>query len=160
MKITPAAPDALVADYLQARIERDQALERFGEAEERLMKQMEADQRKTFRWKAGGRNHSLTYVQKSTTLIDEPGLRKALTAKVFDRYTIRKLDRKAMEEAMGDGTIDPVIVSKYVTPKPQKSYLDYRSPLTADKSETPAVGEVPVDASTAEDPTVGEKEAG
>lgn len=135
MKITPTAPDDLVADYLQARIERDQALERFGEAEERLMKQMEADQRKTFKWKAGGRNHSLTYVQKSSTYIDEPGLRKALTAKVFDKYTKRVLDRKAMEAAMDEGSVDPVTVSKYVTPKPQKAYLDYRSPVTAKEDD-------------------------
>ena len=132
MKITPTAPDPLIAEYLEARVERDQAQARVDELGERLMKQMEADQRKSWRWKAGGRQHNLTYVQKSNMVIDEPGLRKALTAKVFDKYTKRVLDRKAMEEAMGDGRVDPVIVSKYVTPKPTKPYLDYR-----DKVETP-----------------------
>jgi len=126
MKITPTAPDPLVAEYLAARVERDQAQARVDEIGERLMKEMEADQRKTFRWKAHGHAHSLTYVVKNTTVIDEPGLRKALTAKVFDKYTKRVLDRKAMEEAMDQGLIDPVTVSTHVELKPHKPYLDYR----------------------------------
>jgi hypothetical protein len=90
------------------------------------MKQMQADQRKSFRWTADGQHNSLTYVQKETTYIDEVGLRKALTAKVYDHYTKRVLDRKAMEAAMGTGAVDPIVVSKFVTTKPMKAYLDYR----------------------------------
>ena len=86
---------------------------------------MEADQRKSFHWNRDGRAHNLTYVQGHTTYIDEPGLRKALTAKVFDRYTKRVLDRKAMENAMSEGKVDPVTVSKYVTERPKKPYLKY-----------------------------------
>lgn len=86
---------------------------------------MEADQRKSYRWNRDGRAYNLTYVQGHTTYVDEVGLRKALKAKVFDRYTKRVLDRKAMEAAMSNGEVDPVTVSKYVTERPKKAYLNY-----------------------------------
>ena len=89
------------------------------------MKQMEADQRKTYRWDEDGARHTLTYVQSHTTQIDEPGLRRALRAKTFDRYTKRVLDRRAMEKAMDAGDIDPVVVSRFVTLRPNKPHLKY-----------------------------------
>lgn len=119
------APSELVTDYLAARVERDRAQERFSELEERLIKEMEADQRKTYRWQGGGRTHVLTYTQSSTTNVDEPGLRKALTAKVYDKYTVRKLDRHKMENAIDAGEVDPVVVSRFVTMTPRKAYLRY-----------------------------------
>jgi hypothetical protein len=118
-------PNELVGEFLQARAERDKAQERLDWAQSRLMKQMEADQRKTFKWSAEGMVHNLTYVSQRTTVIDEPGLRKALTAKIFDRYTKRVLDRKAMESAMDSGAVDPVTVSRFVTQVPKKPYLTY-----------------------------------
>jgi ATP-dependent Clp protease ATP-binding subunit ClpA len=77
-------PNELVAQYLQARTERD----------------------------------------KAQAALDEASAR--LTAKVFDRYTVKKLDRKRMEEAMDTGAIDPVTVSRYVELKPSRPYLEYR----------------------------------
>lgn len=127
MRINPSAPSELVADFLAARVERDQAEERFRELEERLIKEMEADQRKSYRWRVEGRTHTLTYTRSSTTSIDEPGLRRALTAKVFDKYTKRVLDRKRMENAIDAGEVDPVTVSRFVTQTPRKPYLKYTS---------------------------------
>jgi hypothetical protein len=126
------APNDLVADYLQARMERDKAQAHLDETQARLIKQMEADQRKTYRWQAGGRQHHLTYVQQHTTEIDEKGLRKALTAKVFDKYTQRKLNRKWMEIAMDAGEVDPVVVSKYVSQKPKRPFLTYTDKVVED----------------------------
>lgn len=118
-------PNELVADFLRARTLRDKAQADFDEAQARLMKQMEADQRKTFKWDAEGVHHNLTFVQQSMTVIDEPGLRKALTAKVFDKYTTRTLNRKAMERAMDEGKVDPITVSRFVTQRPKKPFLSY-----------------------------------
>lgn len=118
-------PDQLVADYLDAKAARDEAQRVFAEFEERLVKQMEADQRKYFRWTEDGQTRKLTYVQSHTTYIDEPGLRRALRAKVFDRYTKRVLDRKAMERAMDAGDVDPITVSRFVTQAPRKPFLNY-----------------------------------
>ena len=116
-------PDPLVGEYLVARVERDKAQAKLDEIQSRLMKQMEADQRKSYRWQADGRAFGVTYVQAHTTVIDERGLRRALTAKVFDRYTKKVLDRKAMESAMDAGQVDPITVSRYVTLKPNKPHL-------------------------------------
>jgi len=117
----------LVDDYLEAKAERDKAQARLDELGERLTKQMEADQRKSYRWNADGVRHTLTYVQAHTTQIDEQGLRKALTAKVFDRYTKRVLDRKSMENAIDAGDVDPVVVSRFVTLRPNKPHLTYKA---------------------------------
>lgn len=86
---------------------------------------MEADQRKTFHWSADGQPHTLTYVRGSTTRIDEVGLRKAMGARNFDRYTRKTLDRRAMEKAMGAGEVDTVTVSRFVTVVPKKPYLNH-----------------------------------
>lgn len=117
------APDELVSCYLQARHERDRAQALLDEFADRLMKQMEADQRKSYRWQHDGRAFAVTYVQAHTTVIDEKGLRRALRAPTFDRYTKKVLDRKAMEAAMDAGLIDPVTVSRFVTLKPNKPHL-------------------------------------
>src|SRR3954468_1030192 len=97
------APNDLVAEYLQARALRDRAERDYQEASARLMKQMEADQRKSFRWTDDGVTRAVTYTQGHTTVIDEKGLRRALKAPVFDKYTKKVLDRKAMEAAMDAG---------------------------------------------------------
>jgi hypothetical protein len=119
-------PDPLVGDYLIARQRRDQAQAELDEIQSRLMKQMEADQRKTYRWSASGHTFSVSYTQGHTTVIDEKGLRRALTAKVYDKYTKKVLDRKAMESAMDAGVIDPITVSQFVTLQPNKPHLTLR----------------------------------
>lgn len=76
--------------------------------------------------KRDGLVFSATYTQRSTTQINEQGLRKALGARVFDKYTIKKLDRKAMEKAMEEGVVDPTTVAQYVEQVPGKTFLTYR----------------------------------
>jgi hypothetical protein len=125
MRITPNEPDPLVTEYLSARTARDQAEERFRDLETRLIKQMEADQRKNYHWAVDGQPHTLTYVQGSTTYVDEVGLRKAMGARNFDQYTRKVLDRRAMEKAMTAGEVDPVTVSRFVTQRPKKPYLTH-----------------------------------
>src|SRR4051794_34343539 len=115
MKIASAAPNDLVAEYLAARAKRDQAQAHLDEITGRLVKQMENDQRKSFRWTSNGHTHAVTYVHKHSVEIDEKGLRKALTAKVYDKYVKRVLDRPAMEAAMRDGAIDKMTVSPFVS---------------------------------------------
>lgn len=115
--------DPLLFDYMTARQARDEAQSRLDEAQALLMKQMEADQRKSYRWQTDDRKFSVSYTQSHTTVIDEKGLRRALKATVFDKYTKKVLDRKAMEAAMDAGLIDPVTVSRFVTLKPSKAHL-------------------------------------
>lgn len=117
----------LVDDYLAAKARYENAKADYEELEARLVKQMEADQRKSYRWNADGTRYNLTYVQGHTTLIDEVGLRRAMKAKNFDRYTKRVLDRKAMEAAIDAGEVDKVLVARFVTLRPNKPHLAYRA---------------------------------
>lgn len=94
---------------------------------------MEAEQRKSFKFSDGQYVHTLTWVQTHTPVIDEKGLRKALTAKVYDRYTTRKLDRPAMERAMTMGELDPITVAKFVSDRLSKPYVRYT--VTEDERE-------------------------
>jgi hypothetical protein len=74
---------------------------------------------------AKGMNSSLTYVKPTRVDIDEEGLAQALTPEVFDRYTVRKLDKAKMEKAMDTGEIDPAVVAPYVLTRVSKPYLKY-----------------------------------
>lgn len=76
---------------------------------------MAEDQLKSTSYQHGNKIRRVTYVQSERVKIDEKGLRKALTAKIFDKYTKKSLDRKAMEDAMSAGDVDPMIVAKYIT---------------------------------------------
>src|SRR4051812_31936791 len=108
----------LIEAFLEAKETADRASERVAELQERLTKEMEANQTKSYSTDRA----KVTYVRNTITKIDEKGLRKALRARVFDKYTVRKLDRKAMEAAMDSGEVDPVIVSKFV-------HNDYTKPF-------------------------------
>lgn len=68
---------------------------------------------------------SVTYVTRETVHVDEKGLRRALRAKVYDRYTKKVLDKAAMEKAMEAGDVDPMLVAKYCQPVVSKPYLKY-----------------------------------
>lgn len=118
--------DPLVKEYLDKRHARDVAQQELDDITQILLKQMQADQRKSFRWTDGDVARTVTYVQKYTTIIDEKRLRRALTARVFDRYTKRVLDRTAMERAMDTGDVDPKTVATCVEQKPMRPYLEYR----------------------------------
>lgn len=79
------------------------------------MELMSQEQQKTYRWGDEEHPSSVTYSLRGVPTINEPALRKELGAKVYDKYTKRVLDRKAMERAMDMGLIDPVTVSKHVS---------------------------------------------
>lgn len=119
--------DPLLFDYMAARRARDDAQIALDEVQDRLIKQMEADQRKSYRWDHDGVRNTVTFVQSHVTRIDEKGLRKALRAKIFDRYTKKVLDRKAMEAAMDAGEVDPLVVSRFVTLQPNIPHLSYKA---------------------------------
>jgi hypothetical protein len=121
----PEEQEALLA-YIDAKRNADQAILRLDDAEAKLLAVMESKQRKTLTIDQQGIKFSATYTQRTTNQIDEAGLRKALTAKVFDKFTVRKLDRKALEQAMSEGAVDPMVVAKYVEQVPGKKFLTYR----------------------------------
>lgn len=137
MRIKPRQQETyevLLWEYIDARRAADQALQALNKAEQKLLGFMEHNQRKTYSVSEDGFKFTATYTQRTNTQIDEKGLRKALTAKVFDRYTTRQLDRKALEKAMSDGEIDPTAVAPYVESVPGKKFVTYR--MKEDKDES------------------------
>lgn len=124
-------------NYIDAKRDADQANSRLTNAEAKLLGLMETKQRKTLGYTIDGTKFTATYTQRTTNQINETGLRKALTAKVFDKFTVKKLDRKALEKAMSDGDVDPLIVAKFVDQVPGKTYLTYRA---KDETEDEAPG--------------------
>lgn len=86
---------------------------------------METDSTKSMKVTVQGMAKQVTYVQTKSYEVDEKGLRKALTAKVFDKYTVKKLERAKLEKAIDDGEVDPMVVARFVAEKPNKPYLRY-----------------------------------
>jgi hypothetical protein len=124
--ILPPDDSSFLAEYIAAKADADRAQSRLSKATNQLMYWMEANRRKTIKTYVNDlQTAQITYTQRTTYEINEAGLRKALKAKTFDKYTIKKLDRKKLEAAMDTGEIDPIAVAPYVTPKPGKPYLTF-----------------------------------
>ena len=123
--ITEGEQEALI-NYIEAKKDADRASERLAGAEAALLEQMQEHKRKNLTLASEGLKFSATYTQRTTNEIDEAGLRKALSAPVFDKFTVKKLDRKALERAMSDGDIDPVVVAQFVQQVPGKTFVTYR----------------------------------
>ncbi len=119
------AVDPLFQDYLDAKAAADRADAHLKLLQRALLERMEEKQQKTIAVTRNGVKQQVTYVKRETHEIDEKGLRKKLTAKVFDKYTKKVLDRKAMEQAMEEGVIDPMVVAPFVSEKDSAPYLRY-----------------------------------
>lgn len=113
------------AEYAVAKAAVEEATARLKLATAALAEQMAASQTKTFTHRDGGKIRRFTYVQNTTSVLDEEGLKKALGAPVFSTLTVAKLDKKKLEAAMDRGTVDPVIVGQYVTEKASAPFIRF-----------------------------------
>ncbi len=115
----------LLAEYIAARRAYEQAERHYKELGKQHTEEKAQKHQKSMTLTSEGKAINVTYVQKTSYDLDEKGLRRALTAKVFDSYTEKKLNRKALEEAMSRQDVDPTVVAKYVSEKPSTPYLRY-----------------------------------
>ena len=115
----------LLDEYLSAKAAADRANHHLTVTERRLIDYMAQHQLKSVVFSSSDLVHRVTFVQREVVKIDEKGLRRALRAKVYDRFTVRKLDRKALEGAMERGEVDPMIVSQYASVEKSSPYLRY-----------------------------------
>lgn len=67
--------------------------------------------------------YQVTSVQGERLVVHEDGLRKAITAPVFDRLCNLKLDRTKLEIAIAEGRVDPVVVASHTTKHQNKPYI-------------------------------------
>ena len=121
-----SASEVLIEAYEKAREDVDRANARLRGVEAAILDYMEEHQRKTIAVAKDGKQFTATYTQRTTNKIDEKGLRRALSARVYDKYTTKKLDKKKLETALSDGEVDPTVVARFVEQVPGARYLTYR----------------------------------
>lgn len=109
----------LITQLHMARQNKIQVEDKIKEIETELIHRMEASSRKS----ASDGSTRVTYVRPTKVKIDEAGLRKALGAKVYDRFTVAKLDQKKLEAALEKEEIEAEKVSPYVTEVVGTPYL-------------------------------------
>ena len=125
--------DPVLTEYLEARADADRAQRRLALATEELGYQMVSKHQKSLSHTMDGVKKTVTYVTRNNYNVDEKGLRRALTARVYDKFTIKKLDRKKLEEAMETGAVDPVVVSKYLTESASAPYIRFTEKAVDDE---------------------------
>lgn len=123
LSITFCLVDETTADLFEAlallRQERDDADFAYRNLQNTLVAHLEAKHQKT----ATVRGKKFTVVVTERTIIDEDGLKKGLGARTWNQFTIKKLDRKKLEQALQDGSVDPVLVAKHSSVKRDTPYI-------------------------------------
>jgi hypothetical protein len=85
-----------------------------------VLETMEQEQIKTYEVTDGGKVYRATYVQATTHIIDEEGLREELGDDLVDLYCKKVLDKPALEAAMESGEVSPYAVGLHVTERKNK----------------------------------------
>ena len=107
--------DILVASYAEFQQQAEEAANRANQVKKALVEAMVEDQVKTHEVEDGGKIYRATFLQAVTAVVDENGLRQELGDEVVDEYCKKVLDKKALEDAMEAGKVDPFKVGKHVT---------------------------------------------
>ena len=123
----------LVLRYQTAVAEVAKAQATLDMCKRHLLNYMEARSRKTIKVTADGYLLQCTYTQQTTVKVDEKGLKKALGAPVFNKFTKRVLDRRALEAALDKGSVSPVKVTPFITATKSDPFI--RFTMKEDKHE-------------------------
>lgn len=115
----------LLNRLILARQNMRQIQDEITELEGDLIKFMETNQRKSVSAKVGTMDHRVTYVRSKRVKVDEKGLKKALGARLFNKFTVTKLDTKKLESGLDEGLVAPEAVSPYITEELSNPYLRY-----------------------------------
>ena len=90
---------------------------------EQIMKTMESEGLETLLVGEDDKQHKVTIVRPSVLKLDEEGLENALSKAQWKLITKQTIDKKALENAVVRGKIDPLIVSENSKEVPSKPYL-------------------------------------
>lgn len=93
------------------------------EAQRLLSELLTRNRRKSYEFQDGDYRVRATVVRGETTKIDEAGLKKELGYRLFNKVTKRVIDNKKLQDAMADGTIDPMAVGKHVEVKENRPFI-------------------------------------
>lgn len=74
-----------------------------------------------------GEQYKISVVRSTTTVLNEKGLEKVLTAEQWKAACIQKLDRKKLENLANEGIIDPAVLSDFITVTEKTPYVKITS---------------------------------
>ena len=126
--------DLLVQSFAELSQRAADATNAFEAVRKTLAQEMENEQIKTHEVQDGGKVYRATFLQAVIPVIDEGALEDELGTEVFDRYTKRVLDRKALEEAMENGELDPLTVGKHITERKNRPSVRFSTRAADDAS--------------------------
>ncbi len=122
------ALEAAVAEAKQAKQALIEAQEAYDKAEHMLALLIRGNERKSYTASVGSRLVKATVVQRENVSIDEASLRKALGAKSFDSFCVKKLDKTALKHGIADNLVDPVVVAQHSKVTMGKPYIVFSEP--------------------------------
>lgn len=120
--------------FLETQKQLAEAQQAHRMASQALMERMTREQRKSYTKEDGGKRYRVTYVQNMRTQINEAGLKKAMGAVAFRKICKQVVDRKALEEALTQGTADPNVVGQYLIEVPSAPFIKFTEGNAADDS--------------------------
>lgn len=115
------AMEDLVNEHYEIQEEMAKLEKRLATIKSKLMQKMEDAELETITLGEEGATVKVTIVRPTTLKIDEEGLKEALPKVVWNSITKTSVDKKALEDAVVRGKIEPSVVasnSKEVASKP------------------------------------------
>jgi hypothetical protein len=124
MRIRTRRSEALTR-FIDAKKAADHAKRELEAAEAELIESLRAAGDKSTSLTEGDKVQRATVVQTETTKIDEEGLRKALGVKLWNKVTVKKVDKAKLTAIIADGEISPELASGFLTVQKNKPYIRY-----------------------------------
>lgn len=107
----------------ELRNARDDADQRYRAAAEALMARMDDEGRKSVVVRNGDKTITAARMQVSRVVIDEPALKKRVGAKLWEKISVRVLDRKKLDAFIATGEVAPETVADVSTNAVNAPYI-------------------------------------
>lgn len=131
MRIRTKDTSELTGAVLAARAAKNRLIDaqlEYDQAEIRLVEVLRSNERKSTTVSDGDKMVRATVTQRETVKVDEPSLRKAVGAKVFDALCTKKLSTSLLKEAVAEGVVDAVVVAQHSQVTMGKAYITFSQP--------------------------------
>jgi hypothetical protein len=117
--------ESALVRFGNAKMNRDEADEEFQQAQDDLIKLMGKQKSTSGKFVWGGDIHEITatVVAGERIITDEVALKKRLGQRVWDRVTVKKLDKAKLEDAIAQGEVDATVVAACCEAVPNKVYV-------------------------------------
>ena len=128
--------EELMRSVVQAKKDKEEAENHYKLLQQTVMEHLESKQQKSATVQDGGKKYKITYVKNERTQIDSDALKKEMGARAFNKYTVRTLDRKKLEEGIALDEIDQVLVGKHVSIQHSNPFLRVTEQQADDQEQT------------------------